>query len=365
VSGRRAELLLLAASVATGLLALEAAFRVAASLAQRRMLERAWSEPPPPGGLATLGQMLRPSRNRRLVYELKPGLDVRMVAPTFRDGPVAVRTSVDGFRDEPCPLAKAPGTYRVVGVGDSLMFGWGVPQGGDYLSLLEERLRRDRPEHGWDVVNMAVPGYNTAMEAAALEARGLAFQPDLVLVGYCGNDLALPNFIVPDEPAWSLRTSYLLRFVWRRLRRSGAVDPERPTGMRHAPWSRASEGFESDPDRVPERYRDLVGWDAFTHALRAMRDRGRERGFEVAVVAFMEVRPNRALDVVAALGLPLIDVGVAQAEYLRAHGGSEAAASALVLRPDDQHPSGLSHRLAADAVYDWMRARGPVAGQGH
>jgi hypothetical protein len=76
-------------------------------------------------------------------------------------------------------------------------------------------------------------------------------------------------------------------------------------------------------------------------------------------------RPNRALDVVAALGLPLIDAGVAQAEYLRAHGGSDLAASALVLRPDDQHPSGLSHRLAADAIYDWMRARGPVAGPGH
>jgi hypothetical protein len=88
--------------------------------------------------------MLRPSPNRRLVYELKPGLDVRMVAPTFRDRPVAVRTSADGFRDEPCPVAKAPGTYRVVGLGDSLMFGWGVLGPDDqHPSGLSHRLAAD------------------------------------------------------------------------------------------------------------------------------------------------------------------------------------------------------------------------------
>jgi hypothetical protein len=51
--------------------------------------------------------------------------------------------------------------------------------------VLEERLAKEVPNERWEVLNMAVPGYNTAMEVETLKARGLAYEPDVVVVGYC------------------------------------------------------------------------------------------------------------------------------------------------------------------------------------
>jgi hypothetical protein len=102
---------------------------------------------------------------------------------------VPARTNSLGFRDtREYSLQKAPGTFRILVLGDSVTFGHGAPYETSYPFLLEQRLREWRPDVKWEVWNLGVPGYNTAQELAYLYEVGARYQPDLVIVGFFLND---------------------------------------------------------------------------------------------------------------------------------------------------------------------------------
>jgi hypothetical protein len=87
-------------------------------------------------------------------------------------------------------LAKGPRTVRILFLGDSVTFGHGSVYEHTYPYLTEQRLKAWRPDIDWQVWNAAVPGYNTSQELAHLLEVGDRFKPDLVVVGFFGNDLA-------------------------------------------------------------------------------------------------------------------------------------------------------------------------------
>src|SRR5262249_19155124 len=149
----------------------------------------------------------------------------------------------------------APGTVRILGLGDSVMFGWGVAEEDSCLRQLERLLRERQPAVRWEVVVTAVPGYNTVMEVATLVDLGLALQPALVLLDIVGNDTELPTFVPREPDCWSLSTSFLANYLFSLLR--GRETPLfRPLTL--APETSPGR-FESDPARVPEQFRGLVG----------------------------------------------------------------------------------------------------------
>ena len=87
------------------------------------------------------------------------------------------------------PLPKRSNTVRILVLGDSVTFGHGSVYETTYPYLLEQRLKRWRPDVDWQVWNAAVPGYNTSQEFAHLLEVGDRFHPDLVVVGFFENDL--------------------------------------------------------------------------------------------------------------------------------------------------------------------------------
>src|SRR5262249_23600843 len=103
---------------------------------------------------------------------------------------VPVHINSLGLRDSrEYDLKKAPGTFRILVLGDSVTFGHGSVYDHTYPLLVEQRLRAWRPDVDWQVWNAAVPGYNTTQELAHLLDVGPRFQPDLVIVGFYENDL--------------------------------------------------------------------------------------------------------------------------------------------------------------------------------
>jgi GDSL-like Lipase/Acylhydrolase family len=102
---------------------------------------------------------------------------------------VPARTNSLGFRDtREYQLAKTPGSFRILVLGDSVTFGHGALNETSYPYLLEQRLREWRPEVKWEVWNLGIPGYNTAQELAYLHEVGERYAPDLVIVGFFLND---------------------------------------------------------------------------------------------------------------------------------------------------------------------------------
>ena len=79
-----------------------------------------------------------------------------------------------GSLSGPPPLGLEP-------AGDSSLFGWGVPFEDSSLKVLERRLNEKSRGQKFEVINFAVPGYNTAMEAETFVRRCVEYAPDLAM----------------------------------------------------------------------------------------------------------------------------------------------------------------------------------------
>ena len=128
-------------------------------------------------------------------YVTDSGFGIRRHSPnvstwhTTPDYRVAVRTNSMGIRsDREYTQHKPDGVIRVVGLGDSYTFGYGVAVEDTYLFRLEKKLRQDGVEV--EVINLGVAGFGTAEELVMLRRTAFDLDPDYVIVGYYTNDLA-------------------------------------------------------------------------------------------------------------------------------------------------------------------------------
>jgi hypothetical protein len=339
------------AATVFSLLVVEVGLRVQAALEDRGILKPdliADLEAPAPPAEAELGHLIAISDNPRIIYELRPNLDVVYVGHRLH-------TNRHGLRGRELPPGKVEGTARIIGLGDSIMFGLGVGDDQTYLAIVERRLNGALPSRDWQVVNTAVPGYNTVMEVETLAVRGLAWEPDLVILDFVGNDLALPNFIRLPRPVLSLDHSFLAELVERRTggwRDRSVFKLMTSLGIGPAPgYGVGEEALATDPDLVPAAYRDHVGWAGFRGAMLRLRRLADAHGFAVLVLSLSPdpgQLQERAFALAEELGFFTHDGGAALARYMAEHGMIDYRGSALTLSAVDPHPSALGHRVIAE-----------------
>ncbi|HEX6164822.1 MAG TPA: GDSL-type esterase/lipase family protein [Vicinamibacterales bacterium] len=130
---------------------------------------------------------------------------------------VPVRINSLGFRDrQEYSLEKPANTFRIIVLGDSVTFGHGTRDDTTYPYLLEQQLKKWRPDVAWEVWNLGVPGYNTGQELAYLEQIGPQADPDLVIVGFYPNDFSGDNG-PPRRGRLARAAAPLLRIAQRNL----------------------------------------------------------------------------------------------------------------------------------------------------
>lgn len=104
---------------------------------------------------------------------------------------VPVKTNSHRFRDIEHSINKPDGTIRILGLGDSFTFGWGVLENNVYLKVLEQDLHRVL-NRSLETINTGVPGWGLNQYYLYLKESGLKLAPDIVLVGYFIDDLDGP-----------------------------------------------------------------------------------------------------------------------------------------------------------------------------
>jgi hypothetical protein len=229
-----------------------------------------------------LAYIVRRSADPGVIFELKPNLDVEF-------GHKRVRTNAAGMRaDRDYPKERPARGVRILGIGDSGMFGWNTVQGEPYLAVLEESLAR-RGGAAWEVLNLGVPGYNTRLEVEALRAKGLAYRPDVVVVGWCDNDFQLP-FFLPQEGQWTRRDVSLLWLLLFNRARYADVALSRV----------ATLGRDAESDRIPEDVRSMSDVGGVRSAFEDLKRLAAGHGFKVLV--FGAMRPE-AVEIVRSLGI--------------------------------------------------------------
>ncbi|MBN1827189.1 MAG: hypothetical protein JW958_13105 [Candidatus Eisenbacteria bacterium] len=164
-------------------------------------------------GLPGLTEILEP--DPVLFWKLRAGVRNKRIAGALGGYGVdfTASTNDEGYRSPPF---RSGDTFRVIALGNSCTFGVGVGDDQTWPRLLEERMRLF---HGPDaeVVNAGVPGYTAYQGLRWLGRRGLALDPDLVLLCFGFNDAATWASRTDRETARALDAE---RFAAPLLRRS-------------------------------------------------------------------------------------------------------------------------------------------------
>ena len=256
---------------------------------------------------------------------------------------VPLRTNDLGFRDErPYGVAKRPGEYRVVVIGDSFTVSAGVEQQRLYTSLLEQRLKAQHPDVR--VFNLAVAGYNVVQYAMLLKEVALPLDPDMVVVAlFPTNDFSNETYAdnreralgapPPPAPPWHEQLYVYQAYLGRvEARVRGWLAP-----------AGAAKGPAQDPA--------LAAWGENIAALDELAQEVRARDIVLGVVVlphtwnFERQRPlHQQVDAhCRARGLSCLGL----LERFIAAGVRE---STLRLNPLDSHPNAAYNALVAQEV---------------
>lgn len=321
----------------------------------REALRQAERNRPAPGAKLTLGDMVQASRFDDVVYELKPNL-----SGVFKGA--RVRTNSHGMRGaREYSLEKPPGTYRIAGIGDSNMFGWGVAEGEPYLQILERRLGEMAGDgRRFEVLNFGVPGYNTAIEVASFERKALAYDPDLVVIHFIGNDFGLPYFMQPPQERRAAAGSYLAQLLKTRF---GSMEDEVDPDLLGHDRSRLDPEYRR---QVRSQYQYMLGPEGYRRAMARLGALARSRGIPVIVLALggSGERGSLATEAAKANGFDFLNAAPRFYAYLVEHGmGDDKKDWKRTFRiPNDGHPNRLAHQLYAEVLLEELKRRG-IAGR--
>lgn len=252
----------------------------------------------------------------RGLYAPDPDLG-HVLRPGVADG--AVKTNSFGFRDRETTLDKAPGTLRIVGIGDSFTFGSTYPR-GIYLEVLEELLAGAGLSVRVEVINTGVPGYSTHQELGHLRKFGLRLAPDLVVLGlfptgdvgenHSDQLLEVVDGELSDRPVSHMRRrllrSRLFRFIDARL--TARAHAPNPPVLEEKAWLRIEfERLQVCHPRPPRHISH--GFDVTERLLLELKTELARRGIDLIVLLI----PDEVQ----------VDPGVFR-KALAAHGGSAA-----------------------------------------
>ena len=122
-----------------------------------------------------------------LAYELVPLSKGKLVREEF-DTTITINS--EGYRGRRFNADKQ-GRFRILAIGDSFTFGYGVEDGESYPSRLEQILGNDYHMENIEIINAGfAAGYSPDTYYLFLKERGLTLQPDLILIGFfIGNDI--------------------------------------------------------------------------------------------------------------------------------------------------------------------------------
>ncbi|MGQ0384070.1 MAG: SGNH/GDSL hydrolase family protein [Gammaproteobacteria bacterium] len=189
------------------------------------------------------------------LYRIDEATGLRVARAGLVAGPIT--TNSLGFRGPEISVPKPGGTLRLAFLGASTT--WCAEVSGNdstWPHIVTEGLRARVPNHRWDYVNAAVPGYTVETLRLNLQRRVAALQPDVIIVYEATNDMsgelreiAFDQGVLGSTsfrpPSWPARYSLLWELVEKNLRIMAAQWAARDQAAR----------LRLDPQTLGEDYR--------------------------------------------------------------------------------------------------------------
>ncbi len=258
-------------------------------------------------------------------------------------------TNSYGMRDdEPNSSDKNP-PRRLVAIGDSFTFGYGVKGEDTYPNVLERLINRHNSNVRFEVLNLGVGGYSTKDESIVLEHRGLNWNPELVIIGYTLNDPEI-------EPLQPLHRQYNKNIKWchhinllRLVAKLKFIYDVRTIG-------------QGDYYRYLHNHKEK--WESVVSGFEQISKMTNDEGIPVLLVIFPMIEKEKGLSKEEYWeSYPYKDLPEKIAKTAREYDFnvidlyqyySEYPPQDLKIFRKDHHPNKAAHELAADVIFKWI-----------
>lgn len=295
-----------------------------------------------------LRDLVQPSQFSGIIYELKPNLRTNFYYQSF------VTNSQGLIGTKEFPKTKNAHTVRIAGVGDSVMSSFGVTAKDTYLSVLDELLNNTYQNTPTvEILNFAVPGYNTAIELNVIKQKILPYQPDMIILGYVANDIDLPNFV-----RTRIKSTSYLAYAIQKI--ASTFQPNTPsqvlgieTDIHNSPWDETARGFLNNPDKIPQEYAYMVGLENFFKLMQEIADITINRHIPVVVLANYLDR-YEIKSKLTTMGFHVFDVWASSEKLMIDQ--NILYEQAVLDYPGDQHLNNVGHRIWGETLYSYLHS---------
>ncbi len=283
-----------------------------------------------------------PYEHNKPYWITDPGLADQPFPHRETGGSFTVSTDAQGLRAPLHELKPSTDPFRILFLGCSTTFGWGVADHETYPALVEATLR-EQGHSGVEVINGGQPGHTSFQGSWLYQTVASDYQPDLVFFGYVVQDAR--------KAAYSDASQALLQQDAQLLKGSVLYKSRLYLGLRTLIDTyriQAKERADGGEDGV---YR--VSREDFVSNIRGFEELAEADGAELVLFDFPLERSgytaeHRRLVRIAAdeLGVKHLDI---QAEMERA-----STAQTLYFPKDPGHANAAGHALIAEHVVRFL-----------
>lgn len=285
------------------------------------------------------------------------------------DKPLTI--SAHGLRGREIDYQRRPGVLRILFLGDSIVFGMGVRE-EEVVTARVKTLLASRGIKA-EVINTAVPSYNTEQEVDFLRLEGIRYEPDWVILGMCWNDINdksevtvnSDGFLVsPGETARGPSRKYLVpqqAYDLRNLLKRSRLVFATTQGVRAVHELLDPDPhtlFRADVLKGKETPRIAEGWRHVGEALHDLREISEAHQFHLLVVTFpipialeesfpRSLYPARVLNIAKEEGIAALDLEPPFRSVFHGH-------DSLFVPYDGDHPNAVGHDLAAREIVKFL-----------
>ena len=272
------------------------------------------------------------------------------ISPLKVPNAIEMRRNEEQLRERSMAEFDAQNAKIILVIGDSFCFGQGVRVEERFSHILELRLNRDRPAERYQIFNACVPGMNIKRIAKTMERYVEYFaRVEHVVYSFTLNDpfrngrllemeRQLADFMHLRPNAESARflagrNSYTLRwFAARLVRKQIARDT--------VEWYR-------------QLYKDNLGWTLTRQLLSKMKQSCADKGIKLSLVVFpvfYQLEAYPLTEVHETLGAFAQREGIHYVDLLDQFAGKDERD--YWVHPTDFHPNSRAHREAGEFLYD-------------
>lgn len=174
-----------------------------------------------------------------------PGLSVSYATTEYAS---TVNINSQGIRNQEVIMPKPANTYRILAVGDSTTFGWGVDLNQTWEKQLEKQLNISGKNV--EIIDAGVPGNNIPADSRVCQDYADRFNIDAVIVGFNGLDdtvqgeAEITPLVFIESFLWPNITNY--RYIGRSLE---SVDARQSQFITTEYWSLKARNYAfNNPD---------------------------------------------------------------------------------------------------------------------